>query len=368
MLALVLAGGYPSGETGILRSMTSVRKALALDLLECLSLVEGVTPVLLSDDPWLLQEAVSLGCQTQVTGKPFAWLSEVQRAVREYAEPDDAVLVMGGAAAPMLTEGHVREVVGLAEQGVVWQNNRLSPDLVLYQPASQVFAVTECGTDNEFGYALERQAGMKVAYMRRELAFSFDVDTPLDAILAATHSEAGVRLRESVRLLEHRVPLPEALAVLRRPDYPDVAVIGRAHPVEAEHFAQGTGVRLRLYSEERGMKALGRIEQGVVRSLIAPLLERLGAQAFFDLLAEQADCAIWDTRVLFAHHHLLVREEDRFYADLGLYERVRDPWLAEFTEMAGRARIPVLTGGQSLVAAGLRLLGAAAKTQETPEN
>jgi len=361
MLALVLAGGYPSGETGILRSMTSVRKAMALDLLQCLAQVENVTPVLLSDDPWLLQAAVSFGCRTQETGKPFAWLSEVKRAVREFADASEAVLVMGGAAAPLLTEGHVRELLSLAEPGVVWQNNRLSPDLVLYQPASQVFAVTECRTDNEFGYALEQQAGMRVAYMRRELAFSFDVDTPLDAILAATHEQAGSRLRESVRGLEHRVPLQGALAVLRRSDYPDVMVIGRAHPVEAEQFAQGTGVRLRLYSEERGMKALGRIEQGVVRSLIAQLLRGLGTRAFFELLAEQAACAIWDTRVLFAHHHLTLSEEDRFYADLGLYEHVRDPWLAEFTEAAGRARIPVLMGGQSLVAAGLRLLGDAAK-------
>jgi hypothetical protein len=340
--------------------MTLIRQAMALDLVARLQNVDGVRTVVLSDDPSLLQEASRQGGLTQVTRPPFSWLEEVKKAVREHAADEQAVLVMGGAAAPLLTEAGVARLRDLAEPGVVWQNNRLSPDLVLFQPAARVEMVTVCQTDNDFGYALEQQAGMSVQYLPREISLTFDVDTPLDAILAAGHQDSGDRLRQSVAGLRHRVPLEAALAVLRRNDYPDVALIGRAHPVEAENFAQGTGVRLRLYSEERGMKALGRIESGEVRSLVAELLETLGQATFFEKLAGQAACVFWDTRVLFAHHRLALTEEDRYYADLGLFEQVQNAWLSEFTERLIAAPIPILTGGQSLVAGGLRLIAAAA--------
>src|SRR5690349_20466896 len=85
VLALVLAGGYGSAETGILRSMTSVRKAIALDLLERLRMVRGLCVVLLSDDEEMLQEALRMGCRARQTAKPFVWLREVQEAVRAEA-------------------------------------------------------------------------------------------------------------------------------------------------------------------------------------------------------------------------------------------------------------------------------------------
>lgn len=131
------------------------------------------------------------------------------------------------------------------------------------------------------------------------------------------------------------------------------------------------------------MKALGRIARGEARSLIGAYGEAVGWQAFFRELSETAQAAFVDTRVLFAHRQGRLRresggaaagfeqavpaaeaageefglsEQDRFFADLGLYEEVADPWLREFAEAAAEAPIPVLMGGQSLVAGGLRLL------------
>ncbi|MGZ4122857.1 MAG: hypothetical protein ACXVOI_06560, partial [Tumebacillaceae bacterium] len=349
--------------TGIVQEMTTVRRAVALDLLERLVAVPGVVPVLLSDDGPLLKEARKLGCRVRVTEHTFDWLGEVQKAIRaEARDSQGRVLVMGGCAAPFLQESHLVELMSLpVESGMVWQNNRLSPDMVLFAPAQAVFQVQTCATDNEFGYALEQQAGLQVHYLPQELAYTFDVDTPLDALLAAMAPEAGDELKQAVGQIEHRVPLQEALEVLRRTDYPDVALLGRVHPVVAERFGQQAGIRLRLYSEERGMKALGRIERGEVRSLVAELAEAVGWRRFFALLGEQASCAFFDTRVVFAHRGSHLTEHDRFAADLMLAEEIADPWLREMVLAAREAPIPVVMGGQSLVSGGLQVLLRAAR-------
>jgi hypothetical protein len=357
MLVVVLAGGYLAEESGILRAMTAVRRAMALDLLERVAgAAAEVRVVLLSDCEELLQAARSLGCAGERTRVPFVWLEAVQQAIRERARTGEAVLVLGGSSAPFLKREQVRELAGLAETGVVWQNNRLSPDLVLFAPASAALSDLACRTDNDFGYALERDAGLERKLLPRELAYSYDVDTPLDALLAARMEGAGSRLAAAVQEVAHRVPLEEALAVLRRGDYPDVVVIGRAHPEEAEHFARRVGVRLRLYSEERGMKALGRIERGELRSLVGLLLDAVEPELFFERMSEQASCLLWDTRVLFAHRRLELTERERFAADLGRWEEISDPWLRRFVQAAQRATVPVLMGGQTLVSGGLRVL------------
>ncbi|MBL0389362.1 hypothetical protein JJB07_22485 [Tumebacillus sp. ITR2] len=249
----------------------------------------------------------------------------------------------------------MRKLVELEGVGV-WQNNRMSPDIVWVKPASAVFQVHDCSTDNEFGFALESQAGLPVHYFPSEMGLFFDVDTPLDALLAAKHPSAGERLRVTSTFLPYQGDLEDLLTVLQRPDYPDVALLGRVHPVEAEQFGQTLGLRIRVFSEERGMKALGRVDKGLVRSLIATLMDAKGVEAFFAELNGMASAVLWDTRVLFAHFNLQLSDHDRFAADLGLLEHIHDPFLRRFTQAAMDAKIPVLTGGQGLVSGALRLL------------
>jgi len=357
MLVLVLAGGYGPGESGILQAMTHLRRAAAEDLLEQVANARSCRAVLLTDLPELREEAERLGCCVRDThGGSFDWLRAVQDAVGSFGHPDEPVLVMGGCAAPLLQAEDLERLAGCAEPGTAWLNNRLSPDLVLFAPAAAVFSVTACRTDNEFGYALAEQAGLQVKLLPRELPYVFDLDTPLDALLAVCSPMAGERLRGAVGLLRHQVPLSSAVAVLDRTDYPDVALVGRAHPEEAERFARQAEIRLRLYSEERGMKALGRIENGTVRSLVADLVQAIGWEGFFQRMADAASCLLFDTRVIWAAQGLSFTEHDRFAADLMLPDEVGDPRLREMVAAAVNAPLPVLMGGQSLVAGGLRLL------------
>lgn len=356
MLAIVMAGGYGDGESGILRAMLEVRRAAAVDLVEKLAGESSFQVVVVSDDHQVLAEARKLLCKAwDTSGGAFRWLNVVQDVVHAYARPDEDVLVLGGCAAPLLQAGALAELAQSLASGEVWQNNRLSPDMVMWKPASAVSAVESCQNDNEFGYALEQQAGLSVRFFPSDLGFRFDLDTPVDALLAAASFACGPRLRKAVVNWGQQVPIERVRAVLHRSDYPDVALIGRVNPVEAERFGQAIGVRVRIFSEERGMKALGRVERGEVRSLLGSLVEAVGWKRFFELLGEQVQCALFDTRVILEHFGVRVSEEERYAADLGWMEQVRNPFLRELAQAALDAPIPVLMGGQSLVGGGLRL-------------
>jgi len=90
--------------------------------------------------------------------------------------------------------------------------------------------------------------------------------------------------------------------------------------------------------------------------MLVPWIEARGARGFFADLAEMADAAIFDTRVLFAARGMHPDAADRFASDLFWSESIRDPWLREFTEAAAEAALPVILGGHSLVAGGLYAL------------
>ena len=110
---------------------------------------------------------------------------------------------------------------------------------------------------------------------------------------------------------------------------------------------------VRVFSEERGMTASGRLAAGRVKSLVGAHLSRLGPAAFFDELAELVEAAFFDTRVVLAHAQRRPSSADRYASDLGLPDQIQDPWLRELTAAAVNARIPVVLGGHGVVAGDL---------------
>ena len=134
-----------------------------------------------------------------------------------------------------------------------------------------------------------------------------------------------------------------------------VLIAGRVGSQVWQYLEKETACRVRLYAEERGMRAEGR-EEGKARSLLGFHIQQAGCRRFFAELTEMVDAAIIDTRVLFAHVSGRPSRADRFLSDLGRYEEIEDPFVHEFTEAAVKAPIPVLLGGHSLVAGGLMAL------------
>jgi hypothetical protein len=115
-----------------------------------------------------------------------------------------------------------------------------------------------------------------------------------------------------------------------------------------------------MYSEERGMQAMGRDTAGEARSLLAYHLQAVGPERFFRELAEMVNAAFIDTRPLFVHLGIEPSRADRFASDALTPDAIIDPWLRDFTAAAREATIPVVLGGSSLVSSGVQLLSEAA--------
>jgi len=135
-----------------------------------------------------------------------------------------------------------------------------------------------------------------------------------------------------------------------------VLVAGRTGSQVWQYLERETACRVRFFAEERGMQAEGRLEGGQARSLLGFYLAEVGVERFFAALAELADVAFLDTRVLLAHRGIEASRADRFLSDLGRHEAIEEPFLRQFTQAAWRAPIPVVLGGHSLVSGGLMAL------------
>ena len=108
------------------------------------------------------------------------------------------------------------------------------------------------------------------------------------------------------------------------------------------------------------MQADGREQSGLVRSILGFYADRTGVDGLFEALAALGDAVFLDSRVLLAHAHVDPPRPDRFLSDLGLWEQVEEPYLRDLTRAAGRASVPVVLGGHSLVAGGIMALAQAA--------
>ena len=135
-----------------------------------------------------------------------------------------------------------------------------------------------------------------------------------------------------------------------------LAVVGRASAAAWAELERATRCWVRVFAEERGMRASGRQGRGEVRSLLSDYLELVGFERFFDELADLADGVLFDNRVILAARRLWPSASDRFNSDLYRWDRVGDPFLRRFTRAAADARVPVVLGGHAVVAGGLMAL------------
>jgi hypothetical protein len=140
-----------------------------------------------------------------------------------------------------------------------------------------------------------------------------------------------------------------------------VLVAGRVNSRTLAYLEHETLSRSRVFSEERGMRADGRLAAGEVRSLLGMHLERVGVECFFgEVIPQLGQAAFLDDRVLWAHCQVWPPASDRFSSDLYQPQVIADPFVRAFTEAAMSCPIPVVLGGHSLVAGGLYVLVEAA--------
>lgn len=360
--AVIFEGGAPRHD--VVRELTAVRQAVVLDNIAKLKRISLIDEVILRTNyPQLAAQAAALGATVLRDTAPFHFGRALQSVVSEAG--CDGLIYLGGAAAPLLS---LAEFTELAEAlrtraPVIFTNNPQSADIVAFAPAAALLDVTPPENDNALATVLKQTLGLNRELMPHSTGVHFDLDTPTDALVLALSPHTGERTTAALKELPwDNTRLARALTRMRE-THCECALIGRVNPAAMAHLNTHTFLRLRVFSEERGMKALDREAKGEVVSLLGHFLAAVGPQRFFSFVSNACDVCFIDTRVLFAHFKLQLTEEMRFLSDLGRFDEITHPWLQEFTQAAVTAEIPVVLGGHSLVTGCMWVLGDIIKTK-----
>jgi hypothetical protein len=267
------------------------------------------------------------------------------------AERPDGIVALGSGGLALARDPDLRLFVEAAadRRPVALANNRYSADAIAVSCAESLLALPDLPSDNALPRWLDEVAGYEVRDLARRWRLAIDLDSPLDVALVGEGNEQLVRVA----------------AVAANPRS-EVLVAGRTSAATMRWLERHVAARVRVLAEERGLRASsalalrGEGTQRPPRSVLGLVLDRDGPQALGTAVAQVADGALVDSRVLLAHRfgadeRRWPAAEDRFASDLLRPESIADPWLRQLTESARSAPIPIVLGGHTLVGPGVRL-------------
>ena len=355
---LLMVGGW--GQSKVERALDGAHRAAGRDLLELLLRTDMIgRAIVATDDPAWGETLADLPVEVDIDPleKPFHFGRRLAGLIERYRA--QRVLYSGAASAPLLSVDRWTQVLtrlGEAERLVV-ANNLHSCDWVGFVPAVDVAPrIAQETNDNAVAWAMAYDAGLPVEHLPASAGTRFDLDTPADLLIARRHPGIGPCLRRFLDGLDWEAQqLDQVLATMAR-EGGSLAVVGRVSASAWASLERATRCWVRVFAEERGMRASGRQGRGEVRSLLNDYLELVGVEGFFDELAELVDGVLFDNRVILAARKLWPSTFDRFNSDLYRWDRVGEPFLRRFTRAAAEARVPVVLGGHSVVAGGLMAL------------
>ena len=352
---VIFEGGYPAG--AVEKMITDVRHAVMLDNIVKMQQVPQIGPIyLFTNYPELAREAACMGVmvrENNLTVDQFHFGNTLQALINE--EKLEHVLYMGGASIPLVTVEELTTICRdlLSTAPIVYSNNAQSADIIAFTPGMLINNIEPPQVDNILAIALKDGCGVEHILFPNTIGFLFDLDTPADLLILAGSPLAGPRTRRCLEGLPLDLSSLERAKAVLGGDYEEAILLGRVGAPLIAHINKNLKLRLRIFSEERGMKALGREESGLAVSLMGHFLEEVGPRRFFAYCEQVAQCAFMDTRVLMVHFNMKLDAEERFLSDLGLWQELRHPLLREFTRAAVECSIPVICGGHSLVLGGL---------------
>lgn len=366
---IVEGGQAPSRPEALLARF---RRGIVLDHIVRAQAVPELTHIILcTDDRDLAAQAQKLGAHVDwddpsqsAPGVPFHFGRRLQQAIDRYGLR--RVCVLGGGAGPLMRRD---ELAGLAKEllacdRTVLANNIYSADIVAFTPADALLTIDPPAKDNGLATALKSGAGLRAERLPRSLGLHFDVDTPTDMMVLAVHPSIGTHAKAVVDALSLDLSRITTAKRILQNSKADLFLFGRIGAPLFSFLDEATACRIRLLSEERGMKSLGRDERDEVVSLLGYLWEEAGPNRLFSYLASICSAALLDTRVLFAHRKYRLTSADRFYSDLGESGSIEHPEVRRFTEEAFRCSVPILLGGHSLVTGGIWALVDAIQREE----
>jgi CTP:molybdopterin cytidylyltransferase MocA len=363
VVGMVMLG--PEGASPAEQWVAGARQAAALDAAR-LALAAGAGQV------WLATSEAALAAEhpewpvtweVDAPGQPFHFGTRLAEGMARC--PADIYVYLGAGSAPLvpveLLAGAIATVAeaGATPRAVV--NNLHSTDwMVANCPVVLRAHQHDLPSDNALGWVLKQLGGVNVSALPASAATRLDIDTPADVLLLGLHGTPGAALSAFWQAQPGDHACWQAAG--RRLFAPGgrVALIGRVSAAVWAHVEANTQAWLRVFSEERGMAASGRLAAGRVKSVVGAHLLRVGARAFFDELSDMVEAVFFDTRVVLAHAGAWPSAADRYAADLGRAADIHDPFLRELTEAALAAPVPVVLGGHGVVAGDLYGLVAAA--------
>lgn len=301
---------------------------------------------------------VNINAEYLNTKRAFSFGKTVKKLINKYSW--DKLFYIGAGAGPLLTKSEITNIASKikSKENIIIANNFYSSDFFAFSPAKAWNKVNPLpSTDNPFAYKLKEEGNLVGVKVNPSCGTFLDIDTPIDLAVLNMHSGCGKHTREFLKTggdtFDRAVEkIKKTLKYFYDP-FSEVFIFGRVGSIVPNYIMTKAKCRFRLISEECGMKAWGRQEKGLVYSFLGELIEKEGMKKFFKNLSKNSKAAFIDTRVLFAHKKLDVSRADRFYSDLGIYEKVNMPFVKEFTYEAANADIPVILGGHSLISGGL---------------
>ncbi|MBI4301182.1 MAG: hypothetical protein HY664_01065 [Chloroflexi bacterium] len=351
---VVFVGGLKGSPA--VKMVAGAHRAVARDILEG-ARETGVFPraILVTDSPKLFTWDDGWLTVEDTGGGPFHFGQKLKEVIHKYGI--QSLLYLGGGSVPLLPSA---QLAALGQQlasttNAVITNNLFSADLLAFTPAQIIDHVPLPDRDNPLARSF-KDAGLTPIALPYEATTQFDVDTPIDLMILKLHPAIRGHTKTYLEHLDLDLSrLRYAITFFTQPTA-QILVAGRVGSRTWAHLETETACRVRVLSEERGMDAEGRSQQGQVRSILGFYLKEVGMARFFATLGELGDAAFIDSRVILHHLQLNPSLSDRFYSDLGQPEKIKNPILRDFTQEALNAPIPVILGGHSLVAGGLMAL------------
>lgn len=322
---------------------------------------------------------IAAGAATVVVDRraPSGSFGERLAALARASAPGTGLVVLGAGSVPRLTRADARRLVATAAAGPAVRraltNNRYSSDVCAISDVLALRDLPPIAGDNVLPRWLAEHAGFAVTELSARERLALDLDAPLDLALLALAPRSPRDL--SVLAGHHGLAVPrlEELRALLGDARRELLIFGRASSSGLAHLERSAACRIRFLVEERGLRGSSPLAQarlpGAVehprppRATVGRLLAHEGPGALGRIVAELADGALLDSRVLLADRlgadeSAWPAPDDRFASDLLRPSDVVDPWLRELTRSAASAAMPILLGGHTLVGPGLRLLSA----------
>jgi len=363
-VSLVIMTGS-GGDSEVERMVALARQAITLDTVDRALAVEALGHIVLATNSASLAESLRgqrVHIELEAPGEEFHFGRRLRELITQQGM--EKVFYIGGGSGALLSSedmGRIAETLLSADELVI-ANNFYSTDFAAFAPAQAIESIQPetLTADNDLAWRLVKRAGLSCKELPRSAATQLDVDTPTDLMTLKPHPGVGPHTRSYLDSLELDTShIEQALKYLTDREA-EVVVAGRVSASTWAYLEQETACRVRLFAEERGMRASGRQARGEALSLLGFYLEEVGLERFFVTLAKMSQAVFIDSRVLFAHRRIWPSAADRFYSDLRQPQKISDPWVRRFTQAAIEAPLPVVLGGHSLVSGGLYALVEAA--------